>query len=130
MRDEVEGRGVPGRLRICFHYNSTNTSQEGVVRAERLRGRDECSEADLQAPAPCCSLNAFWMATVCQAVFSVVFEVTFFCQQIGVSLICSVRQEFGPIECDTLQPVKEISMSNIALMWILASLTSCTVLST
>lgn len=86
------------------------------IRTERLRGRGECNEADLQAPATCCSLNTFGMATVCQAVFSVVFEVTFFCQQIGELLICSVSQAFGPIECDTLQPVKEISMSNMALM--------------
>lgn len=86
------------------------------VRARRLRGRGECNEADLLAPALYCLLNTFGMATVCQAVFSVVFEVTFFCQQIGESLICSVHQAFGPIECDILQPVKEISMSNMALM--------------
>lgn len=86
------------------------------IRAERLRRRDECNEADLQAPAPCCLLNTLWMASGCQAVFSVVFEVTSFCQQVGESLICIICRAFGPIERDTLQPVKEISMSNMALM--------------
>lgn len=106
--------------------------QEGVTKSRRLRGGDECKKrcsqvllTDLPGTTHCFPRSTCWMLTVRQALFSVVFEVTWLCQHVGESLIYSISQPLSQIELDRLQPIKEISMSNRALIWILVSLVSC-----